>query len=346
MMLISPSALVDSVAHRVRSAAAQVLPVFWFQVTSDREAFGRELRRQGSPLTLVPLVIRGEGFGNPNSILSDLARLIEANRESVQSLDAVDAIVLLGAVPLQVAQLGSPVVLPYWFPKLGGQNVHVVIEDLTYTADVALNPVDVQVARLSEELWRLERVLVDRLESVQRKDHRRTNALLTLLRSAESGATISSIVDRSRAYRDRFREPSGFRPSARDKDCFVARLVLLAGSSSPDELAGRATALADALECSNVSRVPAESMPALLLRPTTRDPGPGARVARNLLTTVYASFQIINAVAHAGEYGRYPVLLLKTCSHDLVAGLATLGDLIESLTGCDEGPVEPMEEAT
>ena len=334
-MLISASALVDSVTHRVRSSGAQILPVFWFQVTSDREAFARELRSEGIELTLVPLVIRGEGFTNPNSILSDLARLIDANRDLFETIDAVDAIVLLGTVPLQVAQLGSPIVLPYWFPKLGGRTVHVVIEDLTYTADVALNPVDVQVGQLGEELWRLERVLVDRLESVQRKDHRRTNALLILLRGADSGATISSVIERSRAYRGRFREPSGFRPSARDKDCFVARLVLLAASSSPDELGGRATALADALDCSNISQVPPESMPALLLRPTNRDPNPGARFARNLLTTVYSSLQIINAVAHAGEYGRYPVLLLKTCSHDLRAALASLGDLIESLTPAD-----------
>jgi hypothetical protein len=332
-MLISASALIESIAHRVAALAKAELAVFWFQVTSDRESFRQELIREGASLTLVPLVIRGDGFNNPNSMLSDLARIMEANRGAFEGLtgDGATVIVLLGTVPLQVAQLASPVVLPYWFPRLGGKTVHVVIEDLTYTADAPINQNDIQVNRICEELWRLERLLVDRISSVHCADHRRTNALLSYLRNADAGATIASMIDSSRGYRRRFQEPSGFRPSAREKDCFVARLVLLMASAAPDELATRCSALADALSCTQVTKVPTDSMAALALRPTRKDLNIGVQLARNLVATIYASVQLVNAAAHSGEYGRYPVLLLKSYSHDLRTALAALGDVVELL---------------
>jgi hypothetical protein len=344
-MLISPSALIDSISHRITALGPSDLAVFWFQVTSDREVFKRALAQGGSELGLVPLVIRGDGFSNPNAMLSDLARLIEFNRAAFDAVpgNRPTVITLLSAMPLQVPQLASPVVLPEWFPRLGGTTVHVIIEDLTYTADAAVNHTDIHTSRIAENLWRLERVLIDRLSEVHGRDHRRTNALLNIIRSTDAGITIAGVVEASRAYRSRCLEPGGFRPSIRDRECFVARLVLMFCSSSPDELPSRCAALSDALNCAAIPQIPTDSLPALLFRPTRKDPSNGVRVARNLISTIYASIQLMNAAAHSGEYGRYPVLLLKSCAHDLCTALGGLGDSIERLSGVTnlERPTSP-----
>jgi hypothetical protein len=332
--MISVGSLVDTLTHRAMSLADDGIAVYWFQVPGDREIFRREVCDQRGDAFIVPLIVRSDGFDNPNAMLSDLIELVEGNRPAFQVPGARGPVtmLLLGKAPLRVAQLGSPAVLPEWFPAIGGRTVFVEIEDLTYTADASLSHETLQINRIAEELWALERALVDRIEAVHKSDHRQTNALLSYLRAIDSSVTIPSLIEASRAYRLRFYDPAGFRPSAREKQCFVSRLVLLVSSTSPSELSSRCAAIAQALGCVNIDTAPKETMPAVMLRPTQRDPNHGVRLARNIALTSFAAFQLMNANAHSGEYGRYPVLLLRGISHDLRMGLSSITTFLDAVT--------------
>lgn len=111
----------------------------------------------------------------------------------------------------------------------------------------------------------------------------------------------------------------------------MAWLFALVGASSPAELSRKCSAVASALGLSEAEEIPHESLFAVMFRPTQQDMGT-ARTARNLVLTLYAVYQLMNAVAHAGEYGRYPINLIRSFTYDLQVTLSELVDYLETLS--------------
>jgi len=337
--MITAVALIESINSRIPAFESSDLAVFWFQVSSERERFKAELIRSRNSMTLVPLVIRDGGFNAPNAILSDLSKIIVAN-EAEFPLDfstSPTVVVLLSKTTLQVPQLSSPITLPSWVPNCGGRTVMAIIEDLTHTADALINASDIQIESINQQLWRLEQVFVERLERANSRDHRQTNALLDYFRRSDSKITVEGLISESRQYRQRFDAPSAFRPSVRDSACFVSRLVGLVSQSSPDELSKRCKWISDAIDCPSAGVLPNDALISVLLRPTQKVPDNGTRVIRNAVLTVYSAYQLANATAHAGEYGRYPIVLLRGISYDIRNALSKIAEFLE--IGDGESPL-------
>lgn len=329
--MVSAASLIESIGSRLSLLKRTDLAVFWFQVSTEREKFKSDLIECRKKMTVVPLIVRDDGFNAPNAILSDLSKLITANRDefSTPCTTSPTVIVILSKTTLEVPQLSSPITLPSWVPNCGGLTVNAVIEDLSYTADTLFNPAVIQMDGIYEQLWRLERVFTDRLERENLRDHRQTNALLNYFRASDPTITIQSMVDKSRRYRIQFSEPSAFRPSVRDSACLVSRFVAIVSQSSPDELSKRCKWISDALGCPEAGKYPPEALIAVLLRPTNRISDPKVRLARNIVLSVYCAYQLANTSAHAGEYGRYPILLLRGISYDLRNVLSKAADFLD-----------------
>jgi hypothetical protein len=278
------------------------------------------------------------GFDNPNAVLSDLCRLIDANRAYFES-GAVAlpgpseplALLLLGRSELGVPQISSPATLPAWFPVHGGELALVVIEDLTHTADAPLSAAEPHLHDIRAGLYELERTLVARLSRVACRDHRLGQSFFALIKSdTRPDEKYPEFLNQAKANLDRVSAPAGYRPRAGEADSVVGRMLALVCRESPDRLLHASQALATALDMAEkTAPIVDDSLIAVLLRPTTRASSKAARFALNALVTTYASAQIITAAAHAHEYPTYSIRLIESVSRNLAA---TLGELTDGLT--------------
>src|SRR5687768_4647935 len=146
--MFTAARLIEFVEQRTSQHHGDVV-VLWVQVPSDREAMRTSLKQVIGDRPIVPLVIRDEGFENPNAILSDLNRLVQRYQQEFQQLQLVDSgpivILLLARTDFKLPQVASPTVFPEWFPLVGGLNVYVIIEDLLRVVDATLSAVEARV---------------------------------------------------------------------------------------------------------------------------------------------------------------------------------------------------------
>lgn len=322
--MVDPIRLAEVVRSRM-SRSQSVVSAFWIKVDGDREAYRRALLDRATEGAIVPLIVRGRLFENPNSVLNDLAHLIAENRPAFElgrrlttGSDQL-AIVLLARGELCVPQVSSPVLLPEWLPVAGGMVTHMTIEDLTWTADCPLNAADVQVEEICEHVFELEGVILTRLKEVHTSDHNAGNALLEFIRrGAPQVESYPEILADAEAFRSTVRNPTAFRPSVREGRSLTARFWHTAMSTSPEQLTRPSRALADAL---GLSKTLLSGFRGTLLstiwRPSARDTNPSVMFCRNLLITISAACQFVTAAAHADSYASYPILLLRAVSFDL-----------------------------
>jgi hypothetical protein len=187
MDYFDPSRVLDVVAQRCREAKEGVY-VYWLRVTTSRDAFAGVIEQARGDLCVVPVVVRGDGFQNPNAILSDLNKLIADNESTfcTESLKGTDSrrivILLLGRASLQVPQLSSPTTLPAWFPGFGGQTLDVTIEDLEAIAAGPLNAPESRISDIARHLFDLEKALIARLIHVLDSDHNAGNAFFSFIK--------------------------------------------------------------------------------------------------------------------------------------------------------------------
>jgi hypothetical protein len=318
--MLSPDRLLQISLERAEKQHGQLV-AFWVEVTSDREAMRSKLVELSGVRPIVPIVIRDDGFENPNAVLSDLNRLIQKYRSEFEHLD-VEAderivILLLARTDFKVPQIASPTVLPEWFPVLGSRSVYVVIEDLVKTAEAGINAPELRVPDVCESLYTLEGVLVKRLQQVRQINHNWGNAFFDLVRDDKDGA-FSNLLERALEQLGKVSSPSGFRPSARDAQTIVGRLMRIGSSHSPDQLGRPAKALATALALPELPTAAArESLFAVLYRSTYPTKDIPTRICRNLIITVFAGSQLVTASAHADDYSVYPIVLLRSMSYDI-----------------------------
>ena len=327
--MLTPEEVAGALSSRAAGFSEELL-VVWLQVLDGRAAFAERMVAHCGNLALVPLILRRDGFDNPNALLSDLTELIDENRDSFEALvertgeiRSPMVVAILSRSEFALPQVASPMMLPSWFPVGGGRTVNVLIEDICRIAVGSLSADRVHVAELCELIHELEGVMLKRLINVARLDHNAGNALLEAIRGGESSLNYQTFLENAMNELSGVAMPHAYRPSARAGKTLAGRLLRIVSASSPDQLERQAKALERALGLDDrtAPRI-RESIPAVLLRSINSDRTAGRRTCRNLLVTWYAATQLVTAAAHADEYPAYPLVLLGSVSLDLRLALA------------------------
>ena len=111
-MIITASRAVELLRDEARDAD-EPLRVYWHEMTeASRQEFASELLNLRGGLPIVPIVLRGALFENPNALLSDLATLIDHNRNAFIGVPGTRSgclcVMLLARTRLQTPQVSSP----------------------------------------------------------------------------------------------------------------------------------------------------------------------------------------------------------------------------------------------
>jgi hypothetical protein len=218
-------------------------------------------------------------------------------------------------------------------PCVGGQVCSVLIRDLAAYADGAVNSPESAVPELCAALFRLDEAIIRRLRASLQKDRRCCDALRNLLFEKEpTPERFSRFLDEGDRWIANVQSAEGYRPSHKDGGCPSASLMRIVLKSTPDELTRRAAAVSTALILPSQSpySVP-EPLAAVMFRPTEADKDWGRRVARNLLLTTYAGAQFVTAAAHSDAYPRFPLLLLRSQSHELRRTLTLFCQILDTV---------------
>lgn len=318
--------MIDRVVEHLREAAAELrtneLRAYWLATSGNRQDVQRELLAALSDEPILPLIVRGVRFDNPNDLMADVLRLIEIDsRAASEALRDCGILVLLGRVRLTVPQLSSPMCLPEWFPFSAGQEVLVPLVDFSSLQGVALDSEAAAPARVAGALLELEVALA---LALQRSGNRARPLLDRLARDGESPLDLPL---QALGVADAARRTGSFRPSY-GKVSIVDRIFHLSAQTPADSLRPVLSLLADALGLPDSAPMCYESVLAVLWRPPAPEPG-RRRIARNLVATVSGSCRYLTASHHAGEYGLFDADLLSGLSNDLAAACEGLVELID-----------------
>ena len=316
------------------------LAVFWYQVTEDRDRYRDSVLTHRGGFPVAPIVVREVGFQNPNMIASDLVDIVSKHRELFSATAFLDAdtkhpvvVLLLGRTELGVAQVSSPVTLPDWFPRVGGRQYPVIIEDLTLSADDALNAKELRLDELSEFLYELEGALIRRLSAVSNHDKCAADGLLLDMLGPDSAPANEFFAEADSRWKA-VRNKSAYRPASSDKASLLGSLVRMVCGSSPDGLYKKAKHLCRALGMTGEStKRSRECIAAVLFGASQRNEPPEVRFGRNTLILIYVSWRLLTASAHADDYPRYSLAMLRGLSHDLRSALIAVAYELKSMDG-------------
>ena len=308
---------------------------YWVTISSEdeggnRDGFGRLLRESAGDYPMVPVVLRVPRFVDPNAVMNDLAAELESCKSDLQAPDMRERLarhgfvdfVLISRREFALAATSSPLRVPEWFPVSAGQEVTARIEDLTWSAGVALSAPEAHTGEIKRLLCELDGVLLDRVREAGARDHRLVRGLLDRIHpDREESVSLDDFLSRAQAALDKIWNPLDYRPSARSVTV-VGRLWSLTARTHPDGLAKVAVNLAKALQIGDRGiEGHEESIVAVLGRPTNPIGEPGKRWALDVIVTVRAACQFVTAAAHADAYARYPVRLVGSLSRELQRSL-------------------------
>ncbi|WP_406383982.1 hypothetical protein OHU25_41015 [Streptomyces sp. NBC_00117] len=327
---LPPARLAAEIKSRLATSDSE-LSGFWFQVRENRSDYAREVQEHLTGHPVVVLVVRKTRFDNTNAVLDDLVELLQDNQEACEKHLLGDittdrrAVVLLARNTLNFPQISSPVILPAWFPRLGGRLAKVIIEDLTWRAACPLNAEEAAVDQLCQLVFALEGAMLERLQPVHARNKSEAASFWDQVkRDKDTYDSFGDFLDGVRHARRKVLNPSSYRPSVRDGNSLLARIWGKAQATSPDAMGRLAKALSHALALPD-SLAPSwhRSLVAVLFRPpNTSTPDPQSLFATSLLTAILATCQLITAAAHADAYPSYPVPLIRSTSFDLRQTLA------------------------
>ncbi|WP_434155793.1 hypothetical protein [Pseudomonas sp. JZ134] len=296
------------------------LRLFWVKIShGSRDILAQELKSSENHDVIVPLVLRETLFLSANAVMADFSRLLESNRKNFESLQIEGGrkitVIILLKENFKLSQISSPVVLPRWFPVLGGTETYLHISDLMWNAELdLLNCNDAQIGSLASALYELESTIVERIRQVSLVDHRKARPLIDTLFDG-AGAT-SDVLDRFEATLRGVPDPKGYRPNSQNKNSLISLLFSMVMRSSPDALSKVATNLCKATDdCSTDILRP--TLFAIMLRPSSKT-DTTIKNWHSILLAAYQVYQLMNAAAHAGDYPKYPATLIHANSRDLI----------------------------
>lgn len=322
--MLTPARICDIVRQRVEESV-EALHVFWCRVDDEsRTRCADQVRQHRGGTAVVPLVVRAALFADPNAILSDLNYVLSESKADVLALDLRRrrpiAIVLLARVDFRLAQSGSAIRLPEWFPHLGGTEIYVRVRDLLFDVETSrFNAPEARADDLAAHMHSAEIALVRRMETTLSSDPRLLDpmwgAVATLQKLAQDRKGLQERLAAYRRHVDGVFDARAYRPTLKAKESLLSDLLSLVQRSSPDQMIGHAKALVTAIELPGGidTRLP---LVALLLRPT-QPVDAQVRFAHSLLATLYGGYQFLNAVAHASDYPSVSAAFLYLNSRDL-----------------------------
>jgi hypothetical protein len=335
--MLSPERLLDNLKRK--EVQHDDLGVYWYRVDSNRSLYAGTLAKladeKGVPLVII--VVEDHAFENANAVLSDLRRLLEQNRDQVETkfklgLEAPFRIVLLGRTPFPLPQAASIMVLPYWFPALAGRTVQAAIEDLTYSIDGPLTAAEARIGEIQEALYRVEIGLVTRLTE-RLTDRPATVKTLFNSMKFDNGPAENpgEFLEAARKAGKRVSSARSFRYSDERGKCLIACLIRSVSATQPNDLGAMGKALVIALGLDTDRRwvERKESLVTLLCRSTRALSDESAKSGRDLLVAIYAASQLATAAAHSASYPRYSLELLTSVSSHLIDNLVWFAEQLE-----------------
>lgn len=321
--MLEPLEVVEEMRGRPSDDA---LRVFWVQVWwQSREEFAAGLAEVNDQAdrALVPWTLRKPNlFMDANSVMFDVLEVLEDAKAALThpAAKGID-LILLTRRELAVVDASSPIELPDWYPvsRARGETVTTTVQELTWEVAISLGDEALLLEDISRLLYDLDVAVVARLREALVASKRKVQRVEALL---FSGSSLDEDLDRIEAALDTARaSKEHYRPSTRPgrDDSIVAKIWRLVNSTGPDGLVKCASALAFALEPGHaVADQPvAASLVAVLNRTSNPIPSDADRWCFNLLIAVRSACQLLTAAAHAEEYPRFPVVLLKSVSQDL-----------------------------
>jgi hypothetical protein len=329
---IAPTYVADAVVRRLASAHVEI-SAYWIKVTGNRDDYAAAIQRAVSGQPVLVCVVRDNSFSNPNAVAADVMGIIESNRAAAEKLLFNDgpelhcAVVLLGRSSLTVAQASSPVTLPDWFDMWAGKTVSIVIEELTWAVDVALNCPEAKVGEICEKLYTLEGSLIKRLHAVYEIRRDSGHAFMEVIRQ-ESDGKYAELLSEFATCHANISVASAFRPSLREGASLVSRMWRVVQARSPSDLHKPVKALATALDLDPDATF--ESFAGLLSRPSNRDASAVHGLCRSMLASVSSGCQFVTAAAHADAYRRYPLPLVIAFSFELRNSLTQVETILRT----------------
>lgn len=301
----------------------------WVSVSGNRKQLVVDFHDLVKGEPIVGLVVDGRYFENPNMMGNDFVCLLASKRAEIEPRLAMIAgpqgplvFLLVARGELSTPQSASPVVLPEWLGPWGGIEVELQIEDVTWTAQVAIDNPLCRLGDIAELLYELECVLIARLAHTLKTDMNAANVLLQEARG-RYGCDVAEFCVRARAGADGVKSRRSYRPAAVKVPSMTGYISQLAARTPPDGLAAAAKKLCVALSWESVRREPiCHSLQAVLFRPSDfHTQSPDTMDAMNMVVVVRAASQLATAAHHAGEYPQFSYLLLRATSLDLRTNL-------------------------
>jgi hypothetical protein len=318
-------------------APGEKLRVLWLRLSDEgRQAFASRLECVQGDEAIIPVILREPGFVSANAVMSDVNRLIDSNRAAIERVPTEGlqrlSLVILSKDDFRLPQISSPIVLPTWFPFLGGAESSFKICDLAQQAEVSmLNCPEVRSEHLAELVLDLEAALVERLCAMQSS---RPGELSKFIQvscgvAGPNGEAVA-LVNEFRAHVDvAAANPRVYRPDGSRMSSLATRLIRLVLNNSPKDLAKHAGSLAASIGDNGAMSI-RPSLIAAMLRPGSRLEVAQANM-HSVLLSLYQAYQLMNGAAHAGEFGAYPVSLLYATSSDVRRCLLDAARFVRSL---------------
>ena len=331
--------VVDAIGFVNRDLANREPPVgvYWYECAQDRRKVARELSEAVSDACVIPLLPQ-RGFDNANALPVDLVDLLEAERQRIgPMLEAAAqgrrgvALVLISRTRLNDPLIGSPTAMPEWFPYCGGSVITIDILDVATSATGTLRSQQDGIARLQVLLYELEGLMLDRLVRTRTLDHNLSNKFFDLVLKGNQKDKLEEFLTAA-AEKHRLTSPNGFRATASPTSKeFLGRIIGRAGEMAPNELPSLGDALFSALDLKgDPTGAIREPIFAVALRSTIKDvEGDKARrCKRNVILALYCSSQLVTAAAHAGDYGEFEVIVMRSAFLDLTKVLTSFKALL------------------
>lgn len=346
----APARVAETIA-RLDLAAAAPLNAYWLSLVGDRNAYAAQLQPLLRDKGMGVLIVRQEGFDNPNALMVDLAHLLDHNR--IALLEALAhprpdpdriGIVLLARRELAMGQGTSPVIWPEWVPGVGRREVTCFITDVTRRVEVPLNAAEVDVGRIQSALFAVECALLRRLVRVQRTSPEMQEPFFRAVRRKSDPAPLGFLAH-MKTSADAVRTARSYRPSVGTGDSVVSRLWELSLKTAANDLVALATDLAAALDIGPDVVVEDwwEGLIAVLARPPANLRTAPKTLCHHLVLTVAATCQYVTCAAHNEKYQPYPVNLLVAVVDDLYHALVGMETALNHLP---DGRGAPRTSAT
>lgn len=327
-----PPNRVAATIARLCVAATAPLNAFWLCLAGDRNAYAQNLQPLIGDRGMAVLIVREEGFDNPNALMVELVRLLERNRAAFLAALARPrsdpdhvGVVLLARRELGMGQGTSPVTWPEWVPNVGCRETTCYITDITRRVEVPLNAEEIDLGRLGSGLYAVERALLRRLVAVQRRTPTAHQAFFSAI-AKRTDAGWLGFLSKAKHEADQVRAVQSYRPSAKTGSSIVCRLWHFHQNRASKEVLAAATALAAALDLPPDEPTEAwwAGLPTVLARWPGKTQPRAERFCRHVIVTIAAAFQYITSAAHSDSYPQYPINLLGSVIDDLYRALVDI----------------------